>query len=160
MNWYMIKTKDTYVSKFFIFLIFARSGPEWGYDWWKHINIDVTLPFWVIVRSGRWNVMNPTKGEPYLVVGVRGILLPWVILRREVRHDHIWISNFLWHQFRGWGYTLIGHMGGVYPYMGPSTPPRVFWGTKMCLTLLLESGRFGALKSDSTHHFFRNACTK
>ena len=22
------------------------------------------------------------------------------------------------------------------------------------------SGRFGALKSDSTHHFFRNACTK
>jgi hypothetical protein len=24
----------------------------------------------------------------------------------------------------------------------------------------LECGRFGALKSDSTHHFFRNACTK
>jgi hypothetical protein len=23
-----------------------------------------------------------------------------------------------------------------------------------------ESGRFGALKSDSTHYFFRNACTK
>jgi hypothetical protein len=23
-----------------------------------------------------------------------------------------------------------------------------------------ESGRFGALKSDSTHHFLRNACTK
>jgi enhancing lycopene biosynthesis protein 2 len=22
------------------------------------------------------------------------------------------------------------------------------------------NGRFGALKSDSTHHFFRNACTK
>jgi hypothetical protein len=27
-------------------------------------------------------------------------------------------------------------------------------------TLGKESGRFGALKSDSTHHFFRNACTK
>ena len=25
---------------------------------------------------------------------------------------------------------------------------------------LKKSGRFGALKSDSTHHFFRNACTK
>jgi hypothetical protein len=24
----------------------------------------------------------------------------------------------------------------------------------------IESGKFGALKSDSTHHFFRNACTK
>ena len=23
-----------------------------------------------------------------------------------------------------------------------------------------ESGRFGALKSDSIHHFFRNSCTK
>ena len=23
-----------------------------------------------------------------------------------------------------------------------------------------ERGRFGALQSDSTHHFFRNACTK
>ena len=23
-----------------------------------------------------------------------------------------------------------------------------------------KSGKFGALKSDSTHHFFRNACTK
>jgi hypothetical protein len=23
-----------------------------------------------------------------------------------------------------------------------------------------QSGRFDALKSDSTHHFFRNACTK
>ena len=23
-----------------------------------------------------------------------------------------------------------------------------------------ESGKFGALKFDSTHHFFRNACTK
>ena len=28
------------------------------------------------------------------------------------------------------------------------------------LRLHFESGRFGALKSDSTHHFFRNACTK
>ena len=29
--------------------------------------------------------------------------------------------------------------------------------TKQCRN---ESGRFGALKSDSTHYFFRNACTK
>jgi hypothetical protein len=30
----------------------------------------------------------------------------------------------------------------------------------MSKTLLNESGRFGALKSDSTHHLFRYACTK
>jgi hypothetical protein len=29
--------------------------------------------------------------------------------------------------------------------------------TKIFLNM---SGRFGALKSDPTHHFFRNACTK
>jgi hypothetical protein len=28
------------------------------FDWWKHINMDVTLPFSVIMRSGRRNVMN------------------------------------------------------------------------------------------------------
>jgi hypothetical protein len=45
------------------------------------------------MRSGRRNVMNhiATKGGQYLVVGVRGILLPRVIVRREGRHDHIWI---------------------------------------------------------------------
>jgi hypothetical protein len=31
---------------------------------------------------------------------------------------------------------------------------------KYYLPVSYESGRFGALRSDSTHHFFRNACTK
>ena len=50
--------------------------------------------------------------------------------------------------------------------------PVVFFSFTHCivcpfwLTLLItplsrnESGRFGALKSDSTHHFIRNACTQ
>jgi hypothetical protein len=38
-------------------------------------NMDVTLPFWVIVRSRRRNVMNHIASRgPYLVVEVRGIL--------------------------------------------------------------------------------------
>jgi hypothetical protein len=37
-------------------------------------------------------------------------------------------------------------------------PLRIFWVFK--LLSRNESGRFGALKSDSTHHFFRNACIK
>ena len=59
----MIKTKDTYVSKlcifftFYIFWIFLNVFRSF-FDWWKHINMDVTLPFWVITRSGRRNVMN------------------------------------------------------------------------------------------------------
>ena len=38
----------------------------------------------------------------------------------------------------------------------------VYLGEPVCLKYpyVDESGRSGALKSDSTHHFFRNACTK
>ena len=37
----------------------------------------------------------------------------------------------------GWRRVLIWHMGGVYPYMGPSTPPRVFRVHKTEHSLLL-----------------------
>jgi len=63
-------------------------------------------PFWVIVRSGRRNVMN------HIASRVRGFFLPWVILRR--RHDHIWISIFLWRQFRGMGLCPYVGNGCVY----------------------------------------------
>jgi hypothetical protein len=33
-------------------------------------------------------------------------------------------------------------------------------GLRKLYVLKHPCGRFGALKSDSTHHFFRNACTK
>ena len=83
--------------------------------------------------DGMWWIILQRKGGPYLVVGVRGILLPWVILRREGRHDHIWISNFLWRQF--WGVVLCPYMayGRVYPYMG--TPQRRgFFGGLKCVS--------------------------
>ena len=88
--------------------------------------------------GGMWWIRFQRCGGPYLIVGVRGILLPWVIVRREGRHDHIWISNFVWRQFRGVGYALLWHMGRVCPYMGPSTPPWVFGVPKMCFILLLK----------------------
>ena len=59
-------------------------------------------------------------------VGMRGILLPRVILRRERHHDHIWIfehSNFLWRQFRGGVMSLYGIWAGlpIYGSLHPST---------------------------------------
>jgi len=62
-----------------------------------------TLPFWVITCSGRRNVMNhiASKGGYHIWSSVCGeFFLTWVILRRERHHDHIWISNCLWRQFR------------------------------------------------------------
>jgi hypothetical protein len=126
MNWYMIKTKDTYVSKlcnfFFNFKIFARCHPS-------------VLSHHALETAECDESYYIERGGSYLVVGVLGILLPWVILRRDGHHDHIQISTFfLWRQFLGVGYALIWLMGGVYPYMGA---PWVFWGAKKPHTLLL-----------------------
>jgi hypothetical protein len=43
------------------------------FDWWKHINMDVTFPFWVIMRSGRRNVMNhiASRGTIFVVLSSR-----------------------------------------------------------------------------------------
>jgi len=153
MNWYMIKTKDTYVSHrvasmyFFIYLkIFEYCFKKlnfsnflnffwifkflnfcdvrrkrWSYDWWKHqYGCHLSVLSHRALGTVECDESYSNEGGPYLVVGLWGMFLPWVILR--CRHDHIWISNFLLRQFRGWGYALIGHRGGVYPYMG--TPQR------------------------------------
>ena len=68
---------------------------------------------------------------------VRGICLPCVILRREGRHDHIWISNFLWRQFRGVGLCPYMAYGWRLPIYGSALAPWVFGGTKKPHTLLL-----------------------
>jgi hypothetical protein len=105
------------------------------FDWWTHTNRDVTLPFWVI---GKVECDESNEGG-------------W---------DHIWSSGcgkFFYHEsycdervvmtiyeFQmfcdvssgGWGYALIGHMGGVYLYMG--TPQR--------------HGFFGGLKRNTPYY--------
>ena len=88
--------------RFFLIFIFVTSVPGWGYDWWKHINVDVTLPFWVIMPrdGGVWWIILQRKGDHIWSSGCAELFLPWVMLRRERHHDHIWISNFLLRQFR------------------------------------------------------------
>jgi hypothetical protein len=48
----------------------------------------------------------------------------------------------------------------VYNAMCRNTKHIVKKGADANFIVALLRGRFGALKSDSTHHFFRNACTK
>jgi hypothetical protein len=76
MNWYKKETKDTYVNKLCILLFFKFFGIIFfNFDFiyifflWIFFLIfkflwDVTLPFWFIMRSGRWNAMTyiATKG--------------------------------------------------------------------------------------------------
>ena len=76
-----------------------------------------------------------------------GSLMFWIVViwclcfQREVillrHHDHIWISIFLWRQFRGGVMPLYGKWVCLLPYMGPSFPPWVFELTKMSPPLLL-----------------------
>ena len=76
--------------------------------------------------------------------------LPWVILRREGRHDHIWISIFFL-------VTSVPGEGGVMPlysiWAGSTLlwvppPPRVFGVTKNDHSLLLITVRYLKLKCD------------
>ena len=139
MNWYMIKTKDTYVSKLCIFFnLHVSSGVVNTYQYGCHPSVLSHHALGTV----EWDESYCIDGEPYLVVGVRGILLPWVILRREGRHDHIWISNFLVTSVPGGGVMpLYGIWAGSAHIWVP--PPRhgFFGVTKMCHTLLLLSNR-------------------
>ena len=74
---------------------------------------DVTLPFWVIMRSGRWNAMNhiATKGT---IFGRRGC---GEFFYHESYYDESVIMTIYEFQifcdlsFGWWGYALIWHMG-------------------------------------------------
>ena len=57
-------------------------------------------------------------------------------MRRERRHDYIWISNFFVTSVPCGLCPSIGNGRGL-PIYGDATTPQVFRGTKMCLTLLL-----------------------
>jgi hypothetical protein len=132
MNWYMIKTKDTYVSKLCIFLFFTFF--EFFKTFVGRFLIGENISIWMSPfrfesscarDGGMWWIIFQ-RGGPYLVVEVRGILLPWVILRREGRDDHIWISIFLWRQFRGVGLCPYMAYGRGLPIYGDAATPRVF----------------------------------
>ena len=145
MNWYMIKTKDTYVSKlcilFHIFDLFnffnsceVRSGVGlWLVNTYQYGCHPSVLSHRAL---GTAECDESNEGGPYLVVGVRGILLPWVTLRREGRHDHIWISNILWRQFRG-GLCPYRAYGRGIPLYGNAATPQVFRVPKTDHSLLL-----------------------
>ena len=92
--------------------------------------------------GGIWWIILHRGGHIWLFFrrGAGILFLPWVILRRERHHDHIWIfenSNFLWRQFRGGVMPLYGKWVCLWRYMVPSFPPWVFGLTKMSPSLLL-----------------------
>jgi hypothetical protein len=102
------------------------------FDWWKHINMDVTLPFWVIMRSGRRNVMNhiPTRGTIFGRRGAGNVF--------SMSHTTTRVSSWPYRNFK----FVVTSVSGVVlcPYMaygrglsiyGDATTPRVFGVTKM-----------------------------
>jgi hypothetical protein len=55
----------------------------------------------------------------------------------------------------------VTHWQKKYPWHFLTSLSLYIFTISKCKSIIRnESGRFGALKSDSTHHFFRNACTK
>jgi hypothetical protein len=85
-----------------------------------------TRPNW------RWNVMNHIASRETIFgrsfVGVRGIFLPWVILRREGRHDHI---------FRGVGLMPLYGIWTGHTHIWERLSALGFWGALQTSHLLL-----------------------
>ena len=101
---------------YFYFLnIWIFENVCWSFfDLWKHINMDVALPFWVIVRAGRQNVMNhiAMMGGPYLFFGGAGN--PFTMSHTATRGSSWPYTDFkfLVTSFPGGGgYALIWNMG-------------------------------------------------
>ena len=108
------------------------------FDWWKHINMDVTLLFLVIMRSGRRNVMNhiATKGT---IFGRRGCGEFFTMSHTAMRASSWPYMDFKFFVTSVPGVGLCTYMayGRGLPIYGSALAPWVFGGTKMCVTLLL-----------------------
>ena len=126
-------SKLCFFFNFFTFLIFASSGPGWGYDWWKY-QYGWHPPLWVITRSRRRNVMNhiATIGGPYLVVEGAGNCFTMIHTATRAS-SWPYMDFFWWRQFWGVGYARIWHMGGAYRYMGAPQRHR-FLGWLKCVS--------------------------
>ena len=95
------------------------------FDWWTHINSDATLSFWLIMRSGRWNVMNHIPTKEGTIFDRRGAGNSFTMSLTATRGSSWPYMDFIFFVTSvpgGGGYALIWHMGVAYPYMG--TPQR------------------------------------
>jgi hypothetical protein len=77
------------------------------------------------------------RGDNIWLSGVWGILLPWVIVRREGRHDHIWILIFLVTSVPGGGVMPLYDIWAGSTHIGEAATPLVFGVTKTDHSLLL-----------------------
>ena len=101
----------------------------------KHINMDVTLPFWVIMRSGRRNVMNHIASRGTIFgrsfVGVRGIYFSMSHTATRASswpYMDFWTFKFFVPSVPGWGYAPIWEMGVSMALYGSLLPSLGFWG--------------------------------
>ena len=125
------------IMYFFIFLIFARSGPGWGYDWWTHINMDATLPFesscardggmWWIQRRGD-HIWSWWCGEFFYHESYCDERVVMTIYGFQI---------CLWRQFRWVGLCPYMAYGRGLPIYGNAATPQVYRETKMSSSLLL-----------------------
>ena len=101
---------------------------------------DVTLPFWVIMCLGRWNVMNHIATKGGTIFGRRGAGNSFTMSHTATR----W-SSWPYTDFNFFFVTSVPG-GGLCPYMaygrglpiyGSALAPWVFWGAKKPHTLLL-----------------------
>ena len=109
------------------------------FDWWTHINSDATLPFWVIMRSGRWNVMNHIPTKEGTIFDRRGAGNSFTMSLTATRGSSWPYMDFIFFcDVSSGGWWLCPYMtyGRGIPIYGDAATPRVFGVPKMSPFLL------------------------
>jgi hypothetical protein len=106
---------------------------------------DVTLPFWVIMHSGCWNVMNHIASRGTIFgrsfVGVRGFFftMSHTATRASWPYMDFWtFIKYFVTSVLGLGYTPIWEMCVCMALYGNAATPQVFRVHKMSPSLLLS----------------------
>ena len=109
--------------------------------------MDVTLPFWVIMRSGRRNVMNHIASRGAIFAGCGELCYHESYCDESLIMTIYGFLNiqFFYNVSSGVGLCPYTAYGRVYPYMGLSIPPQVLRGTKKNSLPTTIIGLFGKL---------------
>ena len=142
MNWYMIKTKDTYVSKLCIFLfLFFYFDVSSGVGLWLvntyQYGCDPSVLSHHAPGTVEWDESYCIDGNPIWSSRCGEFFY------HESYCDERVVMNFKfqifwWRQFRGVGLYPYMAYGRDLPIYGDAATPRVFWGTKTT-TVIFQS---------------------
>jgi hypothetical protein len=139
MNWYMIKTKDTYVNKLCIFLfLFFHFDVSSGVGLWLvntyQYGCDPSVLSHHALGTVEWDESYCIDGDHIWSSGCGELFYHESYCDERVVMTIYGFQIFWWRQFRGVGLCPYMAYGRGLPIYGDAATPRVFWGRLKLIT--------------------------